>query len=251
MRPPRFKTMKYPRWFSQTRFLSHLRLPAAVSLMAAALVSAIFALPWNATGSSAPAAQPQVLDDSQMKAMSATVGGAAPLPTGRTVAHWFGTTLNPDNGVIYGYNMVGANPNNCSGSGCDVTVTVDITPVDVTVDGETFKGSDALAATLASPVFATNDYGSTPAATAAGNFPNVPLFIRGPGGALSQQDAGNPLQLQDATMRAQFNKTGSSSFHLRLLPVVHDTITIDVPSGKGVILQSGRGVHFADVNNQW
>ena len=70
--------MKHPRWFSQTRFLSHLRLLAAVSLMAAALVSAIFALPWNATGSSEPAAQPQVLDDSQMKAMSVTIGGGGP-----------------------------------------------------------------------------------------------------------------------------------------------------------------------------
>ena len=96
-------------------------------------------------------------------------GGAAPLLTARTVAHWFGTTLNPDNGVTYGYNMIGADPNNCSGSECDVTVTVDITPVNVIVDGESFNGSDALSATLASPVFATNDYGSTLAATAAGN----------------------------------------------------------------------------------
>jgi hypothetical protein len=121
----------------------------------------------------------------------------------------------------------------------------------VIVDGESFNGSDALSATLASPVFATNDYGSTLAATAAGNFPNLPLFIRGPGGALSQLDAGNLVQLQDATMRAQFNKTGSSSLHLRLNPVVHDTVTIAVPSGKGTILQSGRGVHFADINIQW
>jgi hypothetical protein len=80
--------------------------------------------------------------------------------------------------------MVGADPNNCSGSECDVTVTVDITPVNVIVDGESFNGSDALSATLASPVFATNDYGTTPFATAAGNFPNLPLFIQGPGGAL-------------------------------------------------------------------
>jgi hypothetical protein len=35
------------------------------------------------------------------------------------------------------------------------------------------------------------------------------------------------------------------------MPVVHDTVTIDVPSGRGTILQSGRGVHFADVNIQW
>ena len=34
-------------------------------------------------------------------------------------------------------------------------------------------------------------------------------------------------------MRAQFNKTGSSSYHLRLNPVVHDAITIVVPDGQG------------------
>jgi hypothetical protein len=225
--------MKIPSWFNQNRFTSIVRFSCAATLISAGVVSA-------------PATEPQVLDDSQMKAMSVTVGGAAPLPTARTVAHWFGTTLNPDNGVTYGYNMVGADPNNCSGSGCDVTVIVDITPVNVTVGGESFNGSDALPATLVSPVFATNDYGTTPFATS-----NSPLFTRGPGGTLSQLDAGNLLQLQDATMRSQFNNTGSSSFHLRLMPVVHDTVTIDVPSGRGTILQSGRGVHFADINIQW
>jgi hypothetical protein len=243
--------MKISNWFNQNRFTSIVRFSCAGALISTGVVSAILALPLSTTGSNPPPAQPQVLDDSQMRAMSATIGGAAPLLTTRTVAHWFGTTLNPDNGVTYGYNMVGADPNNCSGSDCDVTVTVDITPVNVIVDGESFNGSDALSATLASPVFATNDYCSTLAATAAGNFPNLPLFIRGPGGALSQLDAGNLLQLQDATMRAQFNKTGSSSFHLRLNPVVHDTVTINVPSGVGTVLQSGRGVHFADVNIQW
>src|SRR5260370_25680707 len=106
-----------------------------------------------------------------MQALSTTIGGAAPLPTARTVAHWFGTTLNPDNGVTYGYNMVGADPNNCSGSECDVTVTVDITPLNVNVGGESFIGSDALPATLAAPVFATNDYAIAQVATS-----NPPLF---------------------------------------------------------------------------
>ena len=52
-------------------------------------------------------------------------------------------------------------------------------------------------------------------------------------------------------MRAQFNQTGSSPYHLKLNPVTHDAITIVVPSGKGTLLQSGRGVVFADVNLQW
>src|SRR6516162_9533134 len=192
--------------------------------------------------------QPLVIDDSQMQALSTTVGGAAPLATARTVAHWFGSTFNPLDGVTYGHNMVGADPNNCSGSDCDVTITVDITPLIVTVDGLSFDGSAALPATLASPIFATYDFGSVPFATAGSLSPRFPI---GPGGPLSQNDAGNLLQLEDATMRAQFNQTGASSYHVRLRPVFHDTVTIDVPRGKGTIIVSGRGVLAADVNIQW
>src|SRR5260221_3696765 len=157
-----------------------------------------------------------VIDDATLKALTTTIGGgASPLPTTRTVQHWSGQTLDPHNGVTYGYNMVGADPNNCSAANCSVTIEADITPVIVNIDGLTFSGNDVLAATLASPQFATNDYGSTPFATAgAANLP------RGVGGLLSQNDAGNQLQLQDATMRAQFNKTGSSSYHLILHPNV-------------------------------
>src|SRR6201982_3170265 len=195
--------------------------------------------------------QPRVFDDSQLHALSTTVGGASVLPTTRTVQHWFGSTLDPHNGVTYGYNMVGANPNSCTGSGCAAAVTADIFPLNVVVEGRTFSGENVLPATLASPVFTVNDYGSTPFATAAGSFPNAPALIRGPGGALSQNDAGVQLQLQDATMRAQFNKTGSSPYHLRLNPVAHDAITIVVPKGQAVLRQSMRGVIFADVNIQW
>jgi hypothetical protein len=195
--------------------------------------------------------KPQVIGDSQLQALTTIVGGASVLPTTRTVQHWFGSTLDPHNGITYGYNMVGADPNNCSGAACSATVTVDITPLNVVVDGRTFSGEDVLSPTLVSPVFALNDYGSTPFATAAGNFPNLPQLVRGLGGVLSQGDADLSLQLQDATMRAQFNKTGSSPYHLKLNPVTHDAITIIVPSGKGTLLQSGRGVVFADVNIQW
>src|SRR5439155_27377569 len=136
--------------------------------------------------------------------------------------------------------------NTCSGAPCDVTVEADIVPIVVNVGGLTFDGSDVVAATLASPEFATNDYGSTPFATAGA--PNVP---RGPGGVLSQGDAGKLLQLQDATMRAQFNKTGASKYHLMLHPNVLPAVTIDVPSNQGTLLQSGRGVIFADINISW
>jgi len=226
-----------------------LRIIAVASLMGAAGVCAFLALPLSAIGD--PPAGPPVLGDDQMQVLTTTVGGARVLQTTRTVTHWFGSTLDPNNGITYGYNMVGADPNNCSGAGCDVTVTVDIIPLNVVVGGESFNGSDVVAATLASPLFALNDYGFTPFATAPGNFPNPPSRIRGPGGVLSQNDAGNQLQVLDATMRAEFNKTGSSSYHLRLNPVVQDAITIVVPNGQGTVMQSVRGVHFGDLDIQW
>jgi hypothetical protein len=209
------------------------------SLFAAAF--ALVAL-WAA---SASAVEPIVIDDSQLKAKFTTMGGASVLPTTRTVAHWFGQTTNPNDGITYGYNMVGANPNTCAGAACSVTIEVDITPIIVNVGGLTFDGTAVLAATLASPEFATNDYGSTPNATDA-------AFARGPGGFLSQGDAGIPLQLQDATMRAQFNRTGMlSTYHLYLHPNVLPAVTINVPRNQGTLLQSGRGVIFADVDIGW
>ena len=187
-----------------------------------------------------PASSVQTISDSALKALSTTIGGADVLPTTRTVAHWWGATTDPTDGITYGYNMVGADPDNCSGSACSTTVVVDIVPVNVSVGGLEFNGSDVVNATLASPQFSLNDYGSTPAATNAG-------FARGAGGALSQ----GLLQLQDATMRSQFNQTGSSAYHLILNPVVHDPVTLTVPRPAGVLLQSGRGVIFGDVSVQW
>lgn len=210
-----------------------------------AVMGAINSAAFAATGT--PTVQPQVIDDSQLQALTMTIGGAAVLPTTRTVPHWWGSALNPHNGVTYGYNMVGADPFTCTGSDCSVTVQVDITPLIVNIDGLTFSGLDVLGATLASPVFSTNDFGSTANATAeAANEP------RGAGGDLSQGDAGVPLQLEDATVRAQFNKTGQgSTYHLILHPNVLPAVTINVPQEHGTLLESGRGVVFADVGANW
>jgi len=180
--------------------------------------------------------QPQVIDDSQLHAVSTTIGGAGVLSTTRTVQHWFGSTADPHNGVIYGYNMVGANPNSCVSTACSATITTDVIPINVVVEGATFSGEETLAATLASPLFELNDYGWTQNATAAGSFPNAPALIRGAGGSLSQDDAGIPLQLQDAVMRAQFNQTGSSPYHLMLKPITHDAITIEGWEVSGDVL---------------
>lgn len=213
-----------------------------------ALVAATTALAMASVSAAAGSGSSiQVIDDSTLQAMSTTMGGASPLPTDRTVQHWFGQTTDPHNGVTYGYNMVGVDP----ATGGSATVEADITPLIVNISGLTFSGSDVLPATLASPQFALNSYGKTPAATAAGSFPNAPALIRGAGGVLSQGDARNQLQLEDATMRAQFNQTGKSNYHLILHPNVLPAVTIDVPSNQGVLLQSGRGVIFADISISW
>jgi hypothetical protein len=220
-------------------FTRKLALFAACVSMAAAIASV------PARGASS-GVEPQLIDDASLKAMSSTIGGADVLPTTRTIPHWWGSTLNPDNGITYGYNMAGANPFTCTGTGCSVTIEADITPILVRVAGRVFDGNDVLSATLASPQFQASDYGTTPAATAgAANLP------RGAGGLLSQDDTGVALQLQDATMRAQFNTTGASPYHLNLHPNVLAPVTIDVPQNQGTLLVSGRGVVFADINISW
>ena len=221
--------------------MRHGKLAVVLGLLALAL-----ALAASAAASGSQPADPQVISDSQLTASTATLGGAPLLPTDRTIPHWFGTTINPDNGVTYGYNMVGADPSTCTGSACSTTIQADITPVIVNVAGMTFSGNDVLQATLDSPQFATNDYGSTTAATAGA--PNLP---RGPGGTLSQTQAEQQLQLEDATMRSQFNKGATSNYHVILNPNVLPAVTINVPSNQGTLLQSGRGVIFADINISW
>jgi hypothetical protein len=214
------------------------------------LALAAFAVPAVSASSGTPTVPPQKVDDSSLTFKTTVDGGASGvLPTTRTVPHWWGSTLDPADGLVYGYNMVGADPNACSGASCDVTVQVDITPVVVNLDGMTFSGSDVVAPTLASPLFSLNDYGTTPfVSTGSAPWSDV---ARGSGGVLSQGDVGRPLQLLDATMRAQFNRTGDSSYHLRLQPNVLPPVTIDVPQSQGYLLQSGRGVVFAVVAGNW
>ena len=228
------------------------RLLGALAVAAMGLIYAGPALAGTGV-SGKPTVKPHPITASGFDPKSVTIGGGASvLPTTRTIPHWYGTTTNPQNGVTYGYNMAGANPNNCSGSGCSVTIQADITPLIVHFAGMTFDGTTVVGPTLASPVFATNDYGSTPAATAAGSFPNDPKLIPGPGGSLSQGDAGLALQLQDATMRAQFNKVGAGSgYHLILHPNVLPAVTINVPQNQGTLMQSPQGVIFPAINISW
>ena len=234
-----------------------MRVSRLTTYLGATSLLVALALPIGAaSGSSIP-----VISDSSLTPTFTTVGGASPLATSLTVDHFWSSSLNPVNGVTYGYNMVGANPSTCSGAACSTTINVDITPINLVVGGMSFpvvpahatsSTPDVLNATLASPIFATNDYASTPAATAAGDWPNSPQLVRGKGGKLLPAMKGQALQLEDATMRAQFNRQGASNpYHVRLNPVVGNPITITVPGNEGTLLQSGRGVVFADVHYNW
>lgn len=223
-----------------------MRIPGAPLMRAAIVLGLASSL---LTIAAAATIEPLPIDDSNLKALSVTTAGASVLPTTRTIPHWNGSTVNPDNGITYGYNMVGADPNNCSGADCSVTIEVDITPIVVHIDGWTFDGNDVVQPTLASPLFETNDYGQTAFATQPSS--GALILPQGPGGVLSQGDSGQQLQLEDATMRAQFNKTGASNYHLILHPNVLPAVTIDVPVHQGTLLLSGRGVVFADVDIGW
>src|SRR5262249_48765541 len=116
-----------------------------------------------------------------------------------------------------------------------------------------YDGTAVVPPTLASPVFATNDYGTTPVATAAGSFPDFPRLVAGPLGVypLSQGDAGQLLQLEDATMRAQFNQVGASGYHPILAPNVLAPVTLDVPANQGTLQESPQGVIFPVIDTSW
>lgn len=207
------------------------------------LAGLTLAVPFLAsTASAATAPAPITVPDSAIHASTTTLGGAKPQPTTRTLAHWFGTALNPGNGITYGFNMVGAAPSLKTST----TITVDITPVNVVIGDRTFSGSDMLAPTLASPVFATDDYTTTPLVTKSTNGKTNNGFTAG--GTLSPGNSG--VQLEDATMRSQFNEQGTG-YHVRLDPVVHAPVTIVVPSGTGTLLQTARGVVAGDVRYNW
>lgn len=226
--------------------------PVVLAAAAIGLLTATPAMADKSGVSGKPTVKPQLIEPQSFSPTSTTIGGGASvLPTTRTLTHWWGSAINPDDGLTYGFNMVGADPNSCSGSGCSVTIEADITPLIVNFDGMTYDGTAVVDPTLASPQFALNDYGSTPAATAAGAFPDFPQLVEGPGGPLSQGDSGLLLQLQDATMRAQFNQVGDSPYHLLLHPNVLPPVTLNVPHNQGILRESPQGVIFPTINYSW
>jgi hypothetical protein len=205
--------------------------------LAAGVAISIPFLAAAANAASTPA--PIVIPDSAIHAMSATVGGAKPQPSTNTLTHFFRTAFNPLDSTTFGFNMVGQDPALLRST----TITVDVTPLNVNVGGATFNGTDILQPTLTSPVFTDNDYSST-------QFVSDPAVASGhtAGGTLSPGNTSN--QLEDATMRSQFNEQ-STTYHLLLNPVLHPAITVDVPKPQGTLIQTPRGVVAGDIDATW
>ncbi len=168
------------------------------------------------------------------------MGGAAPLATDKTVAHWHGQFTDPTNGVTYGYNMVGADP----ATNGSTTTPTDLIPVNIvfTANGGTaLNGTDVVGRTAASPIFEAADYTSTARSGDADNLSD--------GGPLSAGNTG--VQYEDAIMRSQFDKT-ATGYHVELgQPTVHDAITLTVPKGKGGAYVNSRGVTYGLVDVSW
>jgi hypothetical protein len=171
------------------------------------------------------------------KPIFTTAGGATPLPTDRTVPHWFGSFTDPTNNVTYGYNMVGnGDPRTYTGT---TTVPTEIIPLNFTFsNGQQFNGSDVTQAMVNSPMWQDNSW-ATAKVTPTGN-PQ----------ALS---AAGTTQYEDAVMRSQFNDVGSSTFHLLLgQPTILPAVTISVPANQGVVAFFGPGFNtFGDVDYGW
>jgi hypothetical protein len=137
-----------------------------------------------------------------------------PTSTTRTIPYWISRFTDPTNGVTYPYSMVGnADPRVGHGGGTTTVPTV-IIPLAfsfASAGGYTIDGSARVAAVMASPQFQSNDYQST---------------------ATASDSSG--VQLEDATMRSQFDEVGGSPYHLVLgQPTVLPTQTISVPQKQG------------------
>ena len=184
-----------------------------------------------------PSATPLPLRDPDAPAYT-TFGGATPLATDATIPHWHGEFTDPTNGVRYGYNMVGSQDPRDPAAGTTV-VPVDIIPLRLSFErngGYTLDGADEVALTVASPLFQNADYTST-------------AHSSGGAGPLSAGNVG--VQYEDAIMRSQFDKVGSS-YHLVLGgPTLLPTVSLSVPMVEGSVYVNSRNVVYGIADGGW
>jgi hypothetical protein len=169
--------------------------------------------------------------------------GQVPLANARTIPHWHGQFTDPTNGVSYGFDMAGSDP----ALNQDTTIPVDIVPLDfVFADSGDYelRGSDIVSNVVASPLFKPSDFSSTPFVTGPMDASQHVSVV--PGGELS---AGNTVvQYEDAVMRAQFNKVGTS-YQLRLGgPTVWPAQTIKLTKADGAVFRNSRGVVWGEMD---
>src|SRR5690348_13609932 len=105
---------------------------SALARSAAITLSAVLALTSLAglVEAGSPDANLPFVEEAPGSPSFTAMGGATPLNTDRTVAHWHGQFTDPTNGVTYGYNMVG-NADPRSGTAGTTTIGVDIIPLDL------------------------------------------------------------------------------------------------------------------------
>jgi len=137
-----------------------------------------------------------------------------------TVAHWKSTFVS--GGITYKYSMVGSAPS----SNTSTTIPVHIIPVNLTVNynGVTsqWNGSDAVAQTVASPLFKKANFTS-----------------------------GN-TQYVDAIQRAEFFSQITSKYHVLLgKPTVEAPLALTVPAGLAVTATTSSGLNIAVVDLTW
>jgi hypothetical protein len=153
-----------------------------------------------------------------------TDGGAKPVATDATVAHWSGSFDDPANGNTYGFNMVGDTDPRGAGAGA-THVTVDVVPLTFSFsDGIAFDGQAAATRALRSPVFRAGSY---------------------------EPSGDDNVQYADAVMRSQFDKVGTA-YHLVLdVGTVFPPTRFSVPSNQGVTLVNPRGVRRGEIEDAW
>jgi hypothetical protein len=163
-------------------------------------------------------------------------GGATLLADAKTVDHWSGSFTDPTNHVTYPFTMAGHAPSTNSSS----TTPTDVYPVRVEFAaqaGFALDGTNRVAAVTASPIFRNTDYS----------------YVSGSSGGPGVLSPGNVGQLQDVTMRSQFDKVGTGYHVLLGEPTVQATQTIQVPAGKGsaFVTTTGTGVLYGLVDFGW
>jgi hypothetical protein len=171
-----------------------------------------------------------------------------------TIPYFKSSFTDPTHGKTYAYTMVGSNP---SGNGSTTIPTV-IIPLRFTfaasVDPSfhTLDGTNAVANTVASPVFQSANIGAAANATASAppQPPDAP-----PGVAPDPRIVNEPsdvTQLGDAIYRAQWGKSGTGYHVLLGQPTVLPTQSIDVPQNQGFIaVGSSSGAHIGLMSISW